>query len=182
MLVWRIAVQQACFTIKKTCTRKANWEEAMPAGWKKDEKDEKDECLDEYFGTLRTPWLVMNKSTYLENIVLHLLNISTWTWVSASSTVKGTEAVSRRSDKARVNTKMFLIIIIINQDILRRSSHKDNSSFGHWSVTPNPSPSKSPEVFFWYLINDKTLVLEHSHFSETINCPQRQTWPGNSYC
>ena len=27
---------------------------------RKDEKDEKDERLDEYFGTLRTPWLVMN--------------------------------------------------------------------------------------------------------------------------
>ena len=114
----------------------------------------------------------MNKSTYLENIVLHLLNISSWTWVSASSTVKGTEAVSRRSDKARVNTKMFLIIININRDILRKYSRKDTSSFGHWSVTPNPPPSTSPEVFFWYLINDKTLVLEHSHLSETINYPK----------
>ena len=47
--------------------------------------------------------------------------------MSASSTVKGTEAVSRRSDKARVNTKMFLIIIIINQDILRKYSRKDTS-------------------------------------------------------
>ena len=93
----------------------------------------------------------MNKSTYLENIVLHLFNINTWTWVSASSTVKGTEAVSRRSDKARVNTKMFLIIININRDILRKYSRKDTSSFGHWSVTPNPSPSTSHEVFFWYL-------------------------------
>ena len=80
-------------------------------------KDAKDECIEEYFGTLRTLWLVMDKSNYLANIVLHLFNINTWTWVSASSTVKGTEAVSRRSDKARVNTKMFLIIIIINRDI-----------------------------------------------------------------
>ena len=73
---WIIAVQQECFTIRKTCTRKANREEAMPAGC---EKDEKDECLEEYFGTLRTLWLVVNKSTYLENIVLHLFNINTWT-------------------------------------------------------------------------------------------------------
>ena len=69
ILAWRIAVQQECFTIRKTCTRKANREEAMPVGCKKDEKDE---CLEEYFGTLRTLWLVVNKSTYLENIVLHL--------------------------------------------------------------------------------------------------------------
>ena len=38
-------------------------------GMKKDEN----ECRDEYFGTLQKLWLVINKSTYLENIVLHLL-------------------------------------------------------------------------------------------------------------
>ena len=47
MLVWRIAAQQECFTIKKTCTRKANWEEAMPAGEK--EKMKKMSAYDEYF-------------------------------------------------------------------------------------------------------------------------------------
>ena len=38
-----------------------------PSLWD-DKKDEQDECQDGYFGTLPTPWLVMNKSTYLETL------------------------------------------------------------------------------------------------------------------
>ena len=134
-------------------------------------KDEQDECQDGYFGTLPTLWLMMNRSTYLEKwrtLYCTCFYISTWTWVSASSTVKGTEAVSRRSDKARVNTKMFLIIIIINQDILRRIlvlliSHPQL-----------PVLHLANPHFFWSfdLMNDKTSVLEHSHLRETINYPK----------
>ena len=118
-----------------------------PSLWD-DKKDEQDECQDGYFGTLPTPWLVMKRSTYLETLYCTCFYISTWTWVSASSTVKGTEAVSRRSDKARVNTKMFLMIIIINRDIFRRI-------LVLLGIDQSPpivslSPSKSPFLLiFW---------------------------------
>ena len=163
--------EQECIKIRKTCTRKANWEEAKPVGWKKDEKDER---LDEYFGTLRTPWLVMNKLTYLETLYCTCFYIyvkTTYKYLDLSECIEHSEGDGGSEQEIRQGKGEYEdvsdIIIIIKQDILRRSSHKHTSSFGHWSVTPNPSPSKSPEVFFWSFINNKTLVLEHNHLSET---------------